>query len=206
MLDLPKSTHVGKIIAKEKICAHCGADLQRKGLLKEQVERVRWLHKISSTTANIAQGKRVEEIQIIEVMLKTPVPDKRILLAILAAIRYKIVFVLVLGGKVTYTVYHDSKTCFASEAPPKLLGDDTDSVWESFVVQMKGGGLIGGNTLDEQIAAEKEREKLARKIERLDKQTRRERQPRRKWDLNEEVKRLKKEWEGTYGKTEHADP
>ena len=195
MLDLPKSTYFGKIIAKDKIYAKGGVDFETEELFKLQVERIRWMHKISPATANIAQGELVEEIQVFEISLRTPEPDKRILLAIRRAIPYKIIFVLVFGDKTVYTVFYDSKMSFSSEVPPKLIGNDTDSVWENIIVQIKGSEIVEGNTLDEQIAIEKEREKLLRQIERLEKQARNEKQPRRKWDLTEEVKRLKMELE-----------
>ena len=191
MLDLPKSTYFGRIIAKDKIYAAAGADSDLKDIFVEQVERIRWLNKISPATVNIAQGESVEEIQVIEVSLTTPTPDKRILPTILKGIRYKIIFAVVHGGNTTYTVYYDSKTSFTSDKPPKLAGNDTDSVWENIIVQMRGSAIDEGKTLDEQIADDTERQSLLRQIERLEKQARSEKQPRRKWELAEEVKNLK---------------
>jgi hypothetical protein len=53
--------------------------------------------------------------------------------------------------------------------------------------------IADGNTLDEQISADAEREKLLRKIERLEKQARAEKQPRREWAG--EARRLKLQME-----------
>ena len=195
MLDLPVSTRYGRIIAKERICDHVGADAELREVIKTQIERIRWLNKISPATVNIAQGELVEEIQVVEITLRTPVPDKRIIPNIRKAIPYKTVFLLVNGTDVTYIVHHDSNTAFSSLLPPKLIGTDTDSIWESFIAQVGEIKVADGQTLDEQIAALKDREKLMRKIERIDKQMRIENQPRRKWDLNEELKKLWKELE-----------
>ncbi|MCL1793285.1 MAG: DUF4391 domain-containing protein [Oscillospiraceae bacterium] len=195
MLDLPKSSYFGRIIAKEKIYSHAGADGEIKELFVEQVERIRWLNKISPATVNIAQGEQVQEIQVIEVTLTTATPDKRILPTILKSIRYKIVFALVCKNKTTYAVYYDGKTAFTSDKPPKLIGNDTDSIWENILVQMRGSAIGEGKTLDEQIADDAARESLIRRIERLEKQAWSERQPRRKWELAEEVKALQKELE-----------
>ena len=196
ILDLPKSTYFGRIIAKDKIYAHAGAGSDLKDLFVEQVERIRWLHKISPETVNIAQGGLVEEIQVIEVSLGTENPDKRILPAILKGIPYKIVFAVVYKDVTTYTVYYDYKTCFSSDRPPKLLGSDTDSVWENIIVQMRGSGIDVGKTLEEQIADDSRQAALIRQIERLEKQARNEKQPRRKWELAEEVKKLRSELQG----------
>ena len=195
MLDLPISTNFGRIIAKDRICDHVGADAELREVFKTQIERIRWLNKISPATVNIAQGELVEEIQVVEITLRTPVPDKRIIPNIRKAIPYKTVFLLVNGTDVTYMVHHDSNTAFSSKIPPKLIGNDTDSIWENFIAQIGEIKVADGQTLDEQIAVSKDREKLMRKIERIDKQMRNERQPRRKWDLNEELKKLRKELE-----------
>ncbi|MCL2153113.1 MAG: DUF4391 domain-containing protein [Oscillospiraceae bacterium] len=195
MLDLPISTNFGRIIAKERICDHVGADVELREVFKTQVERIRWSNKISPATMNIAQGELVEEIQVVEITLRTPVPDKRLISAVRKAIPYKTVFLLVNGADETYVVYHDSNTVFSSKIPPKLLGTDTDSVWANFVIQIGEIKVNDEQSLDEQITILKEREILMRKIERLDKQMRTENQPRRKWDLNEELKKLRKELE-----------
>jgi hypothetical protein len=62
-----------------------------------------------------------------------------------------------------------------------------------FIAQIGGVEIAEGRTLDEQLVADEEREKRLRQIERLEKQARSEKQPRRKWELVEEVGRLKKE-------------
>jgi hypothetical protein len=63
-------------------------------------------------------------------------------------------------------------------------------------MQIGGVKVSDGKTLDEQIAADEERAKLNRRIEQLERQARSEMQPRRKWELAEEMRRLKKEMEG----------
>ena len=197
MLDLPQSTYFGRIIAKERVYAAAGADAASKDAFVAQVERIRWLHKISPTTVNIAPGEQVEEIQVIEVALTVPVPDKRILPTILKGIPYKIIFVLTHKGKTTYAAYFDPKTCFTSEQPPRLIGNDPDSVWENIIIQLRGAAIEPGKTLAEQIADDAARASLRRQIEHLETQARKENQPRRKWDLVENVKGLKAKLEET---------
>ena len=51
--------------------------------------------------------------------------------------------------------------------------------------------IAEGKTLDEQLAEDEERDKLLKKIERLERQARSEKQPGRKWDLTQDAKRLK---------------
>ena len=61
----------------------------------------------------------------------------------------------------------------------------------NIIVQIGGIEIAEGKTLDEQLATDGERDKLLKKIELLERQARSERQPRRKWELVEEIKHLK---------------
>jgi regulator of extracellular matrix RemA (YlzA/DUF370 family) len=191
MTNLPKSTYFNKIIAKEKIYTHGIVDAELERLFVEQVNRIRWLHKISVETINISRGDKVEEIQVIEVNLRKPAPDKRILSAIKKAIPYSIIFVLVYNTTTSYVIVYDTDTIFESDTEPKLIGSNTDSIWENFIIQIGGIEIADGRTLDEQIALNKERDKIIRNINKLEMKAMNEKQPRRKWEIVEDVRKMK---------------
>ena len=191
MLELPTTTYFGKIIAKDKIYEQVGADKSLRDLFVAQVERIRWLYKISQETTSIAKGDSVSEIQFIEVSLNVEKPDNRILTAILKAVPYKIVFVLVFNKCESYEIFYDSKIHFSSSNPPKLSGTNMNAAWDNIVVQVGGVETVDGRTLDEQIAFDQEQLRLKEKIAKLETQARKEKQPRRKWNLHEEIKKLK---------------
>ena len=195
MFDLPKSAYFGKIIPKEKIYSHSSAGASLEALFVEQVERIRWLYKISPKTLNIAPGNNIDEIEIIEITLRLPEPDKRILSTICKAIPQKIVFSVVFGNMIKYSLYYDKETYYSFDAAPELIGNNIDSVWENFVMQIGSITVAHGRTLDEQISFNKEREKLIKTVSDLDKQARREKQPRRKYELAEEVRKFNMELE-----------
>lgn len=56
--------------------------------------------------------------------------------------------------------------------------------------------IAGGNTLDEQIAADERRQKIEKEIAKLEKQARAEKQPKKKFELVQRIKKLKSELEG----------
>lgn len=60
----------------------------------------------------------------------------------------------------------------------KLSGLNMDSMWENIIVQIGGVEIAEGHTIDQQIAADVEGEKLLRRIELLEQHARREKQPR----------------------------
>ena len=51
--------------------------------------------------------------------------------------------------------------------------------------------IADGNTLDEQIAADDRRQKIEKEIAKLEKQARAEKQPKKKFELVQQIKRLK---------------
>jgi hypothetical protein len=69
-------------------------------------------------------------------------------------------------------------------------------VWENAIAQIGGIDLAGGKDLDATINENDRREKLLKQIATLEKKSMSERQPRRKWEMAEEVKRLRAELEG----------
>ena len=55
------------------------------------------------------------------------------------------------------------------------------------------GGMIiaDGNTLDEQIVIDERRQKIEKEIAKLEKQARAEKQPKKKFELVQQIKKLK---------------
>jgi hypothetical protein len=73
----------------------------------------------------------------------------------------------------------------------KLTGLTFDTIWDNIIAQVGGIQIEGDRTIDEQLALDTERAKLKCRIDRLEKQARSERQPRRKWELVGEAERLR---------------
>ena len=70
-------------------------------------------------------------------------------------------------------------------------GLNLDTVWENIVSRIAGIERAQGQTLDEQLAAAAQREKLQKEIVRLEKLARAERQPKKKFELVQKIKQLK---------------
>ena len=77
-----------------------------------------------------------------------------------------------------------------------MSGLDLEAVWENIIAQIGGIDLTGGKDLDTTIAENDRQEKLQKQINALEKKAMTERQPRRKWELAEEIRRLKIELGG----------
>ena len=77
------------------------------------------------------------------------------------------------------------------EIHAELRGLTLDKVWENIVVDIGEVSIADGNTLDEQIAADDRRQKIEKEIAKLEKQARAEKQPKKKFELVQQIKRLK---------------
>lgn len=72
----------------------------------------------------------------------------------------------------------------------KVCENNLDSVWENLIVQVGGVQIEQGNTLEEQLHIDSERVKLQKQIAMLERQARSEKQPRKKFELVQEIQQL----------------
>ena len=70
-----------------------------------------------------------------------------------------------------------------------------DKAWDNIVSRNAGMELQHDKTLDEQLAAAAQREKLQKEIAKLEKLARAEKQPKRKFELVQKAKELKQKLE-----------
>ena len=73
----------------------------------------------------------------------------------------------------------------------ELNGLDLDKIWENIVAGLAGVQVAQGTTLEEQLAQAQQREKLQKEIAKLEKLAWAEKQPKRKFELMEKIRRAK---------------
>ena len=66
-------------------------------------------------------------------------------------------------------------------------------MWENIIAQIGGIDLAGGKGLDATIRENDRREKLKKQLAALEKKAMTERQPRRKWEIAEEIRKIRNE-------------
>ena len=84
--------------------------------------------------------------------------------------------------------WHDTES---TEIP--LRGLTLNEVWENIVAVIGGLDAQAEKTIEEQIIHREQREKLLRQIEALEKRARTEKQTRKKYELHQQIIKLKKE-------------
>ena len=213
MLGLPKTTDFNKRIPKEKFYENLNVTPAVKKSFVDQIKVIYWRNKIAASTTNLAAGKTVTEIEVIEIKLKANVLDENVLRQIDKEIPYHIVFLLEYEGKhQAWTAYKEAASGDMAfkvnqyyhtdwmpedELPLKLDGLNMDAVYEHFVYQIAGDTLQanGSDSLQEAVQRDENIKALQKQIDALQAKIRKEKQLNVQMKLNAELKLLKKELE-----------
>lgn len=213
MLNFPKHTEFNKRIPKQKFYENIAVTPAMKKAFVEQIRTIYWRNKIATTTLNLAAGGQVAEIEVFEVRLSAPELDESVLRQIDREIPYHILFLLeyegryraVIGykeaaaGKTAFKVdrYYSTDWLDEDDLPVHLEGLTLDAVYENFVRQIAGDVLVeeNGTTLKESIEQQKQREQLEKQIAVLEAKIRKEKQPRKKFEMVQKLNGMKGEQE-----------
>ena len=109
----------------------------------------------------------------------------------------KIVFALQFEEQTQFCVFHtrqqQSEWILTGEATITLQGLSLDDVWNNIVATIGGLDAHAEETIEEQIINREQREKLLRQIESLEKQCRTEKQTRKKYELHQQIQKLREQ-------------
>lgn len=195
MLGLPKSTELNKQLPKKAIYAKFQMSPAAKAKFDADIARINIVGEISPKTTGIAQGQNVSSIFVLQVILKQKNFQQNTIAQISKLIDQNMLLILDCGTERKLAIYH-SKLIQTEWVPAdacviELKGLDLDSVWENFITQVGGITIQQGNTLDQQIASDEEQAKREKEIARLEKLARAEKQPKKKFELVQEINTLK---------------
>lgn len=93
----PRQAEFGRVLPKNKIYEHSGANTRLKDMFVEQVEQIIWRYKLAPETINLAAKPGVPEIQVFAIQLKTPELHREVLRCIDGAVQFPIIFELTQG-------------------------------------------------------------------------------------------------------------
>lgn len=211
MFTLPKSTEFNKCIPKQKFYSNLSVTPTIKKAFTNQIKVIYWRNKIAPTTVNLAASDSVTEIEVFEIQLNIPKLDESVLRQIDREIPYHILFLLEYEGKyravIGYKEAAAGKTAFKvdryystdwldeDDLPVHLEGLTLDAVYENFVRQIAGDVLGAGESasLKDSVEQQKQREQLEKQIAALEAKIRKEKQPKKKFELVQELKKIKKQ-------------
>ena len=208
----PKSTEFNKRIPKTKFYEHIELGRKIKDSFVQDIDSIIWANKIAPSTVNIAAGEKVTEIQVFRIVLKHSEFNTNVLRIIDEQIPYHILFIICADNKEQAWIGYKEQSGSESRAfkvdsyyhtawqkPEELKlaieGLNMDAVYESFVKQISASTAPiqwdDDLSAKENTAKIEERKKLQKQIEKLERQLRKETQPRKKFELYQKIKELK---------------
>ncbi len=197
MYGLPQRTEINKPLHKTKVFEKFDLTASQRDSFDADISRMFITHVVAeSTIPTIKAGNEIADFYIIEVTLKRREYAPKNIELLAKFIPRKILFVLHFEEKAQFAIHHTKLICSEWQQRDTLnvplAGLDLYAVWENIVATIGSITVQEGNTLTEQIAIDDERAKLIKQIELLEKKARSEKQPRKKLELFEKLKDLKK--------------
>lgn len=196
MLGLPKATELSKRLPKNAIYAKFQMNTAEKAKIDADILRITIVNEVSTEKVHIAAGEQVKSFFVLLVALKKKDFDDKTIITISKLIPQNMLLVLECGDEAKLATYHtklmQTEWKWKEALSVELKGLNLDSVWENIIMQIGGITIDQGNTLDEQIAVDEQRQKIEKEISKLEKQARAERQPKKKFEIVQRVKALKK--------------
>jgi hypothetical protein len=213
LIAYPKQAAFGRVLPKNKIYEHSGANTRLKDLFVKQVEQIVWQYKLAPETLNLPARPGVPEIQIFSIQLKTTELHWDVLRCIDGAIPFPLVFELTFDGKTQVTAAY--KRPNESDASRWVLSDYFATDWlpidsgrTAMPVALHMGGLYEQllhrliplpprpqEMLAELVARVEQAQAKQRELDKATARLEKEKQFNRKVEINATVRRLKSELE-----------
>mgnify|MGYP002624579999 CR=1 FL=1 len=198
MLNLPKTTELHKPLPKAQIYRKFQLTNAQQTKFDEHISRIDIVNEISSRTIPaIQEGEKVKSIYVLSVILKTKDFDSKNIERIAKLIPQNLVFALQFEEEIQLAVFCEklftTEWMLETKAAIELSGLNFDDVWENIIKKIEGGEWNNDLTLEENIEIKEKQEKLQKEIDKLEKLARKESQPKKKFELVSQKRKLEEE-------------
>ena len=198
MYNLPPQCAINKPLFKKAVYEKFNLKAAERDRFDADISRMVLVARVSSATVPaLTKGKEIEGFYVLQVALKRKDYDSKNILMLQKLIPQKMVFAMQLEEQTQFCIFHtrlqQSAWMPTSEAAIPLQGLTIDDVWNNIVATIGGLDAKAEETIEEQIIHREQQEKLLRQIESLEKQCRTEKQTRKKYELHQQIIKLKEE-------------
>lgn len=198
MFNLPEVTELKKALPKAQIYRKFELTNAQAAKFDADISRIDIVNEVSTRTIPaIQEGQKVKSFYLLSVTLKTKDYDPRNIERIAKLIPQNLVFSLQFEEEIQIAVFCEK--VFATDWMPEskasiqLTGLNFDEVWENIIKKIEGGEWNNDLTLKENIEIKDKKEKLEKEINRLEKLARKEVQPKKKFELVSQKRKLEEE-------------
>lgn len=196
MFGLPVATAINQPLSKKALYEKFNLKASERERFDADISRLTLVARISSATVPaLPEGNEIKGIYVLQVVLKRKVYDPKNILLLQKLIPQNIVFALQHEDKTQLCIFHtrlqQSAWMPTDEAVIPLQGLNFDDVWDNIVASIGSLDTSLEETIEQQIIYREQKEKLLRQIEVLEKKCRLEKQTHKKYELHQELVKLK---------------
>lgn len=198
MLKLPEVTQLQKSLPKVQIYRKFELTNAQQTRFDADISRIDIVNEVSSRTIpSIKEGEKVKNFYVLSVTLKTKDYETRNIERIAKLIPQNLIFALQFEEEIQLAVFCEklfsTKWMPETKATIELSGLNFDDVWENIIKKIEGGEWNNDLSLEENIELKEKKEKLEKEINRLEKLARKEVQPKKKFELVNQKRKLEEE-------------
>ena len=195
MYGLPQTTEIKKQLPKKAIYAKFELDARQRDSFDADINRLDLTAFVSpATVPAISEGQTVKEFYLMCVRLKRKEYNAKNIVLLSRLISQNIVFALQYEDETQLVVFHTKliSSCWkpTDETRIDISGLNLDAVWENIIKQVD---VEEGRSLTEQIQADENKAKVEAQIKTLERRLATEKQPRKKREYFEMIRKLKEE-------------
>jgi hypothetical protein len=200
MLNFPGKAFVGRNMPKEAFYKHLSLSSELREKFISDIKRIVLEYKLSPDTLNIEKNGETTEILVLSIVLKKQEPDYRIVESIARQNAHKLLFLLKFQEQGQLALYYGKlyKTdwMLLKDLGLEARGLNLDSLWEGFIEQIALQENIVSScdslTVDEKLKKQDTILKLQKEIDKLERLSRSEKQPKKRFELFTRLQGLKK--------------
>ncbi len=197
MLGLPERTELSRQLSKQLVYKKCSLSGSQQDRFDQDVSRMFIVNEVSPRTVAIPEGAETKLFFVLRVDLKTADYDKKNIELLSKVVPQHLLLVLQFEGKARLAVFRQvlmqTEWLNVDDFKITLDGSDLDQIWQHVIMTIGLFELHDGNDIDKQIEVDERRRKLLAQIDVLQKKAMREKQPRKKWEIMQQVKELKQQ-------------
>lgn len=208
MLCFPSKSQVNIKVPKKSFYENLTVNTANKRIFIDQINAIYWRYKLTADTLAVAPSEMIDEIEIFEIELTTKNFDSSILRLIDRGIPYHTLFILTHEEESQLWIAYKEKTSgdtlsvgsyyHTDFVPSESInlsagGLSLDEVYANLFYAISGLQKDCSKSLKDVITEYEKRQKLEKEISRLEKQLRKETQPKKKFELHQQIQKLKGE-------------
>jgi hypothetical protein len=204
-MNWPKSTEIGKFLAKERFYSHDAVSGALKQALVEDVEKITISHRLARDTLNVDAGTEFPEILVLNIKLRQSKVNEKLLDALDKSIRSGyVLFMLEYNEKEYASISHKTvnakesctidkrwTTDWTDKVDLELRGTTLDAIYAGLIEQVSQGRVASGASgLADAVNRDIERAKLEKQIAELNQKLRNTDQLNKKFEIKDKIRTL----------------